>query len=63
MAAVPPLEMACRVGGGCAPPLEMVWIRGECNVALESCVAEINLILKVDFRGSILVVDFRGCPL
>ena len=34
----------------------------ECNAALEGCVTEVNLILTVDFRGSILEVDFRSRP-
>ena len=62
MAAVPPLEMACQVGGGCAPTLEMVRSWVECNAALEGYVAEVNRILNVDFRGSVLEVDFRGRP-
>ena len=62
VAVVPPLEMALRVDGGCAPPLEMLRIRVECDVALQFCVAEVNLTLKVDFRGPILEVDCRGYP-
>ena len=31
-------------------------------MALQFCVAEVNLTLKVDFRGPILKVDCRGCP-
>ena len=62
MAAVPPLEMACRVGGGCRPPLEMVRSRVECNAALNFCVSEVKLILTDEFRGTILEVDCRGRP-
>ena len=35
---------------------------GKCNAASEGCVAEVNLILTVDFRGSILEVDCCGLP-
>ena len=62
VAVVPPLEMAWQVGGGCVPPLEMLQIRVECDVALQFCVAEANLTLKVDFRGPILEVYCRGHP-
>ena len=53
VAVVPPLEMEGQVGGGCAPPLEMLRSRVVCGVALSCCVAAVNLILTVDFRGPI----------
>ena len=62
MAVVPHLEVAWRVDGGCAPPLEMLCNWVECDVALRFYVAEVNLTLKVDFRGLILKADFRGRP-
>ena len=62
MAVLPPLEMALWVGCGCAPTLEMLRSPVEYNVALKFRVVEVNLTLKVDFRGPILEVDCRGHP-
>ena len=62
MAVVPLLEMAWQVDGGCAPPLEILCNQVEGDVALQFYVAEVNLTLKVYFRGLILKADCRGRP-
>ena len=54
VAVMPPLEMA--------PPLEMLRNRVGCSAALICCVAAVDLILMVDFRGPISEVDCRCLP-
>ena len=39
-----------------------VMYRVECDLELRFFVAEVNLTLKVDFRGLILKADCRGLP-
>ena len=51
---VPPLEMA--------PPLEMLRNRVGFSAELSCCVAAVDLILTVDFRGPISEVDCRRRP-
>ena len=62
VAVVPPFEMEGQVGGGCAPPLEMLRSRVVCSAALSCCVAAVNLILTVNFRVTILEVDCHRRP-
>ena len=54
VAIVPPLEMAS--------PLEMLRNPVGCGAALRCCVEVVELILTVDFRGSIYKVDCRCRP-
>ena len=54
VAVVPLLEMA--------PPLEMLRNRVGCSAALSFCIAAVDLILTVDFRGPIYEVDCRCRP-
>ena len=44
------------------PPSEMLQSRVGCSVALSCCVAAVNLIITVDFRGPSLEADCRRHP-